>query len=401
MASVIVTVSTSTTAGQVAGSAVHNSRSGRFVMQNKTVVVNNAHNADPSLEHLNQYFGAKTPQEVLEAVKERLSVCTQKIEMNGQRQVMIEYLVSASRDFFLKQESDTASTEIDDVDMEKAEAYFHDARKYFVNLHGENNVVSIAVHFDELTPHMHLLAVPIIVKEVGVRDRSVIIGSDENGKRIYGIRQFKTPESVELSSRHFIGSREKLSQLQTDFYQEVGKKFGLARGVEGSKAEHQKIKKFYGALNAPLDLNNLEVVKAKAIDRDRAVERAEVLEHENSALRPKAEKIDRIERAIQLLQPEQKQIVTDLIEIACRALNEEDRLRKERQKMLAEKASRAGKLDDGTAGDGMRPKTLKDAVNSQFSELQGGRLVAAIKLAEKGQEAAPNAQNDSDLERDD
>jgi hypothetical protein len=59
--------------------------------------------------------------------------------------------------------------------------------------------ISYAVHHDETTPHLHLLVVPL-----------------KDGK---------------LNAKHFIGgSRDRMAELQEDFYQKVGKKFDLERG---------------------------------------------------------------------------------------------------------------------------------------------------------------------------
>ena len=64
---------------------------------------------------------------------------------------------------------------------------------------------------DETTPHMHLNFIPI------------------NESR--------------LSSKSLF-DRQKLAQLQTEFYESVGKKWGLQRGKEGSQAKHLSTAEF-------------------------------------------------------------------------------------------------------------------------------------------------------------
>ena len=66
--------------------------------------------------------------------------------------------------------------------------------------------MSAVVHLDETTPHMHLNLIPI------------------------------TPDGRLCSKDLF--DKPKLQQLQTDFYEAVGKKYGLQRGKEGSQAKH-------------------------------------------------------------------------------------------------------------------------------------------------------------------
>lgn len=62
------------------------------------------------------------------------------------------------------------------------------------------------MHLDETTPHMHLNLIPI------------------------------TPDGRLCSKDLF--DKPKLQQLQTDFYEAVGKKYGLQRSKEGSQAKH-------------------------------------------------------------------------------------------------------------------------------------------------------------------
>ncbi len=54
-----------------------------------------------------------------------------------------------------------------------------------------------------------------------------------------------------LNAKHWLGGRGKLSAMQTDFAQAVGQRFGLRRGIKGSKAHHTKVSQSYAAINAP------------------------------------------------------------------------------------------------------------------------------------------------------
>ena len=58
-----------------------------------------------------------------------------------------------------------------------------------------------------------------------------------------------------LNAKKFLGGREKLSKMQTDFADNVGKSVGLVRGLEGSKAEHQTIKKYYANVNTAVKIS--------------------------------------------------------------------------------------------------------------------------------------------------
>ena len=87
------------------------------------------------------------------------------------------------------------------------------------------------IHYDETSPHMTVYVVPMV-----------------GGK---------------LRASHFFDGREKLRTLQTDFAEQVGKPFGLERGIEGSGAKHQTVKQYYANLKAE-GTNDPEVAKDKA-----------------------------------------------------------------------------------------------------------------------------------------
>lgn len=110
----------------------------------------------------------------------------------------VEFSVSASPEFFKSHKP------------KEWKAYFSDVRDFLGKRYGSDLVVSWNVHCDETTPHMHLLMVPII----------------------------NTPEGLKYSSGRFLGGLTGLRALQTEIYEQVGRKWGLERGIEGSGARH-------------------------------------------------------------------------------------------------------------------------------------------------------------------
>ena len=172
--------------GHIAGSLAHTFRT------------RETPNADQARAHLNENSGPETPEAILNAIKERLP---EKVRKNGVR--CIEYFIGGSPEHF--QTSDGA-------------AYFEDAKRWLIERHGAENVISTHVHRDETTPHMVAYVVPI------------------------------TPDG-KLSARHFLGGPDAMRELQTDFAERVGKRHGLERGVEGSKAKHQTIAEYYQRAN--------------------------------------------------------------------------------------------------------------------------------------------------------
>ena len=112
-------------------------------------------------------------------------------------------------------------------------AYFNDALKWLKQRHGGANVVYSGVHRDEKTPHMYAYVVPL----------------DESTGR--------------LNARRWLGGAKALSEMQTDFAANVGARHGLDRGIEGSRAKHQRVKRHYGLVNRAAD----QVAELGMLDR--------------------------------------------------------------------------------------------------------------------------------------
>lgn len=90
--------------------------------------------------------------------------------------------------------------------------YFKDCLEFHKRHYGL--VINAVIHVDETTPHLHIDDIPLIQKEDG---------------------------SWKLSAKEVIGNRSKMSKTQSDFYKEVGKKYGLERGEEKSLKVHKEV----------------------------------------------------------------------------------------------------------------------------------------------------------------
>lgn len=145
-------------------------------------------------------FRKDQQQKAMAMYKKRLP---EKVRKNGVRAV--EFMMTVSPE--VMQRKDFSATK-----------YLNACSNWAREKFGKENVFFIAYHRDETTPHVSLLLTPI----------------DENGK---------------LNARKFFGGRDKMSALQDDFYNSVGKEFGLDRGIKGSKAKHQTIKSYYEKQN--------------------------------------------------------------------------------------------------------------------------------------------------------
>lgn len=98
---------------------------------------------------------------------------------------------------------------------------------FFRKHHGEG-LMAVDLHLDESNPHLHITATPIIKKEI-------------RGEKV-----------MRLSARDFLGGKQMLIELQDNYAKKMAK-FGLERGVVGSRAHHTSVKTYYKNLNNQLE----------------------------------------------------------------------------------------------------------------------------------------------------
>jgi len=163
--------------------------SGSHVMRNRVTP-----NADPKIENINLVGSG----DLLQDVK---NILPEKIRKNAV--LCVENLLTASPDFF----KNKSVTEI--------KKWADDSVDSMKNFWGAENVVAAILHLDESTPHIHLYAVPKIGEK--------------------------------LNCREFLGGRAKLSKMQ-DHYANDMQRFGLDRGLKGSKAKHLTMKQISSSL---------------------------------------------------------------------------------------------------------------------------------------------------------
>lgn len=157
----------------------------------------------PEFARLNKHFFKNSPIDVLARRSERITTAnlTRKPQKNASHAV--EGVYSFSPEFCADWKTNPKSR-VQILDYFKAVAGFVSDR------FGKENLLQADIHWDEKTPHMHVLLVPILARKNGLT----------------------------YSSSEFLGGRGGLKTLQNDFWMNVGKGFGLERGIEGSKARH-------------------------------------------------------------------------------------------------------------------------------------------------------------------
>ena len=129
----------------------------------------------------------------LSFIDERIKELAPKRKIKDDTVLITSFILGSDKEFF------------DGISPEAQKRFFDDCTEFFAERYGKENVVSAVVHLDESTPHLHFNLMPV------------------TGGRLCAKELF---------------DRSALRELQTDFYEVVGKKYGLKRGKEGSTAKH-------------------------------------------------------------------------------------------------------------------------------------------------------------------
>jgi hypothetical protein len=169
-------------------------------------------NADPDRAHLNRILiGSTDPaadvMRLLPKVGQRHPE-TDKVLRRTNSVLAIEILITTSPEWWAEAtEPQRIAWEIDSLDWLKAE-------------YGEANIAHMRLHGDETTPHMTGYIVPL------------------------------DPDTGGLNCRRWIGEKQQLRDQQTAYALAV-EHLGLQRGVRGSTATHEAVRRVYGAITAP------------------------------------------------------------------------------------------------------------------------------------------------------
>ena len=163
-------------------------------------------NADPARTWLNQEYVNQEHRPYLQLTNERLAELN-LVPRRRDAVRLVELVLTASADGFAR----GADGLVPDM---RDSAWVKDNLTFVRERFGEKNVVGFMLHQDEITPHLHVLVVPL------------------------------TPDG-RLSCRD-VFSPAKLHQLQTD-YAEAMAPHGLARGIKYSTGIHEDVRRYHGA----------------------------------------------------------------------------------------------------------------------------------------------------------
>jgi Plasmid recombination enzyme len=227
-------------------------------------------NANPEIKNI-KVVGNDDNLDLATLVRDKIG--SQKIRSDAV--LAVEMLLSASAEYFRPH----APYEGGIYDKQRLGDFVDAVVNWLDKLWG-NRIVQAELHLDEITPHIHAYLVPL----------------DERGK---------------LNCKALFGTRAKMHELQDSFAAAVAH-LGLLRGIKGSVASHQKIRKYYAAVNQDSRILDLE----RCLPQPQAAESSEVYR----------------EKVIEVLSPQ--------LEIINYQLNERDRILQQKAE-LKETASRS------------------------------------------------------------
>ena len=197
-------------------------------------------NADPTRTHLNRKLVTYP-----DGIKDRTAAIQKRLEEAGLTRKIGNNQVRAIR-------INVSGTHEDMERIEKEgrlDKWCANNIRYFADLFGKENIVAAHLHRDEETPHIHVTLVPIVKGERKRRKR------EEQVKKRY---RKKPADTVRLCADDIM-TRLKLKSYQ-DSYAVAMAKYGLQRGIEGSKARHKSTTQYYRDTQRLADSLKAEVV---------------------------------------------------------------------------------------------------------------------------------------------
>ena len=203
---------------------------GRYVHNERKTRGHTNKDIDPERTHLNYYFKKNELSYIKEFDKVRKENDL-KGHIKSNSIIMCEMIFTSDKEFF------------EDIGEQETKRYFEESYNFVCNYKnlGEENIISAVVHLDEVTPHMHLIFVPVVHTK------------DKEGNDI-----------DKICARNFWKGRDSYRNLQNNFYDYITSKgFELERGIEVEQtgAKHEKIENLKKITNFENTKNVLDNIK--------------------------------------------------------------------------------------------------------------------------------------------
>lgn len=152
------------------------------------------------------------------------------------------------------------------------------------------HIISAVIHYDETTPHLHVISVPLT----------------KDGR---------------LSARDVIGNKAKMTKTQDQFFEQVGKGYGLERGIH---MDGQEKKQHISAQEHELREIKQEIAREK--------EHLEAIEHSEETARTRAQKWKQtaaeLQKQVEVLQEERSEQHKSLLLLTEAANNKQKEVKR-------------------------------------------------------------------------
>ncbi len=223
-------------------------------------------NADQSREHMNEQL-----VEYPEGVEDRTAAIQHRIDTAGITRKISHNQVRALRVMLSGTHEDMARIESEG----KLDEWCADSLDWLRETFGAANVVSVDLHRDEQTPHIHATVVPIVT---GERRKKPSNKPANPNKRTYR----KKPANTVRLCADDVMTRDNLERFQ-DTYAEAMGKYGLQRGIRGSEARHITNIEYYRNITASKQALEGEIEDLQETKEVRRQEVAELEQQEQHA----------------------------------------------------------------------------------------------------------------------
>ena len=191
-------------------------------------------NAAPTRTHLNREL-VKMPSGVYgrdEAIAHRIKTAGIKRKITNDQVRVIRTVLSGTHEDMMNI-----------AEKGQLDNWCNDSLMWLQDTFGKENVVSVVLHMDEHTPHLHASIVPIVTGE----RRKAKNKTAEEGKRTYR----KKANAVRLCTDDVL-NRDKMIGYH-DSYAQAMSKYGLKRGIRGSDARHTTTAQYYRNIKRETD----------------------------------------------------------------------------------------------------------------------------------------------------
>lgn len=172
--------------------------------------------------------------------------------------------------------------------------FFQDCLKF----HNEHfgHIISAVVHYDETTPHLHIISVPLT----------------KDGR---------------LSARDVIGNKAKMSKTQDQFFEQVGRGYGLERGIH---MDGQEKKEHISAQEHELREIRRQIARGQkelgTIEHSKKSARTRAQEYRQTAAELQKE-VEQLQKEVEQLQAERVEQHNSLKMLSVSKINKQKELR--------------------------------------------------------------------------